>query len=96
MHAHFPPGATTSKQSRRSSRWREFAFMFRQLLRAVMPWLSLRETIEAWGQISADLAEPPRDRKSHEEKLLEAEEEFGCRTRSFLFLNVGSFLLEYV
>jgi hypothetical protein len=49
--------------------------MFRQLFRAVMPWLSLRETIEAWGQISDDLAEPPRDRKSHEQKLLEAEEE---------------------
>ena len=49
--------------------------MFRQLLRAIMPWLSLRETIEAWGQISAHLAEPPRDRKSHEAKLLEAEEE---------------------
>jgi hypothetical protein len=40
-----------------------------------MPWLSLRETIEAWGEISAELAEPLRDRKSHEEKLIEAQEE---------------------
>jgi hypothetical protein len=49
--------------------------MFRQLLRAVMPWLSLRETLDQWHHISADLAEPLRNRKSHEEKLLDAEEE---------------------
>jgi hypothetical protein len=49
--------------------------MFRQLLRAILPWLSLRETIEAWAEISADLAEPLRERESHEERLIEADEE---------------------
>ena len=49
--------------------------MFRQLLRAVLPWLSLRETLDNWGQISSDLAEPSRKRRSQEEKLLETEEE---------------------
>jgi len=49
--------------------------MLRQLLRAVMPWLSLQETLDQWQHISADLAEPLRNRKSHEEKLLDAEEE---------------------
>jgi hypothetical protein len=49
--------------------------MFRQVLRAIMPWLSLRETFDGWEQISADLSEPWRKRRSQEEILLDAEED---------------------
>ena len=50
--------------------------MFRQVLQTVMPWLSLRETLDQWEQISADLAELPRKRKFQEEILLDLEDDF--------------------
>ena len=49
--------------------------MFRQVLRAVMPWFSLQETLDQWAQISSDLAEPRRQRATQEEIWCEAEEE---------------------
>ena len=49
--------------------------MFRQVVRAVMPWLSLQETFDEWAQISADLSEPRRKRAPQEEILLEVEDE---------------------
>ncbi len=49
--------------------------MFRQVLQAVMPWLSLQEVLDEWAQISADLREPLRKRASQEEILLDVEEE---------------------
>ena len=49
--------------------------MFRQVLRAVMPWLSLQEALDEWALISADLSEPRRRRASQEEILLEIEDE---------------------
>ncbi len=61
--------------SKRCSRWREFVFMFRQVLRAVMPWLSLQEALHAWAQISTDLSEPRRKRASQEEILLDVEDD---------------------
>jgi len=57
-----------------TSRWREFAFAFRQVLQAIRPWLPLKQMLKHWEGISAGLAEPPRRRKSQEELLLEAEE----------------------
>jgi hypothetical protein len=50
--------------------------MFRQLLRAIMPGLSLQATLDRWAQISVDLAEPLRKRPSQVEILTDAEEEF--------------------
>ncbi|MGA2867278.1 MAG: hypothetical protein ABSF95_22605, partial [Verrucomicrobiota bacterium] len=61
-------------RSRRCNRWREFAFVLRQVLRAVVPWLPLRQMLDEWEQIAADLAEPPRKRKSQEEIFIDAEE----------------------
>ena len=49
--------------------------MFRQVLRAVMPWLPLQEALDEWAQISADLSEPRRKRASQEEILLDIEDE---------------------
>jgi hypothetical protein len=49
--------------------------MFRQVLQAVMPWLSLQEALDEWAQISADLSEPRRKRASQEETLLDVEDE---------------------
>ena len=48
--------------------------MFRQVIRAVMPWLSLQETLDEWAQISEDLSEPRRKRASQEEILLDLED----------------------
>ena len=49
-----------------TSRWREFAFVFHQVLQAIMPDLSLKGMLANWRQISKDLAESPRKRKSQE------------------------------
>ena len=50
--------------------------MFRQVLQAVMPWLSLRETLDQWEQIADDLALPRRKRKRQVELLLDLEDDF--------------------
>ncbi len=49
------------------SRWREFAFVFHQVLRAIMPAFSLQEMLAHWKEISDELAESPRKRKSQEQ-----------------------------
>jgi hypothetical protein len=49
------------------SRWREFAFVFHQVLRAIMPEFSLERMLANWNEISADLAESPRTRQSQEQ-----------------------------
>lgn len=41
--------------------------MFRQVLQAIRPWLPLKRTLHNWSEISADLAETPRERKSQEQ-----------------------------
>jgi hypothetical protein len=48
--------------------------MFRQVVRAVMPWLSLQEALDEWAQISKDLSEPRRKRASQEEILRDLED----------------------
>ncbi len=66
----FPPGATNVPPGRRSpSPWREFAFVFRQVTRTILPRLSLRETMENWPRLAVALREPPRKRRSQEEKF---------------------------
>jgi len=50
--------------------------MVRHVLQTVLPWLSLREALDQWEEISADLAERPRKRKRQEELLLDLEDEF--------------------
>jgi len=47
--------------------------MFRQVLSAVMPWLSLQEALHEWAPIAADLSEPRRKRTSQEEIVLDIE-----------------------
>lgn len=44
------------------SPWREFAFLFHQLRRAIEPALSLQETVDEWNSIAQALAESPRER----------------------------------
>jgi len=50
--------------------------MFRQVLQTVMPWLSLRETLDQWEQIADDLAVPKRKRKCQVKLLLDLEDDF--------------------
>ena len=71
MPAPFPPGATSWKSQLSRSRWREFSFAFRQLSRVIQPALSLRQMIDNWPDIVRDLADPPRKRKSQEEKFFD-------------------------
>ena len=56
---------------RQRSNWREFAFMHRQILRAIDPGMTLEEAIENWPRIAYELAEPPRKRKSRVRTLFE-------------------------
>lgn len=50
------------KSKRHASRWREFAFAYHELIRAIDPALGLQKMIEDWKEIARDLAEPPRKR----------------------------------
>jgi hypothetical protein len=45
------------------SRWRETAFVFRELRRAICPAAGLAKTMRDWPSISAALAEGPRKRR---------------------------------
>jgi hypothetical protein len=60
MRTLFPPGGTTSRRSR--SRWREIAFLHRQVVVALLPTQSLTEVLNNWSSIRDMLAEPPRQR----------------------------------
>lgn len=44
------------------SRWRDFSFAFKQVVRAIEPHLPLADMIGGWNGIAHDLAEPPRER----------------------------------
>ena len=64
----FFPGATHlahrgPERSRARSRWRETAFMIRQLRRVIVPQLSLGDSIRNWSRISEALSESPRRRQ---------------------------------
>lgn len=63
---HFPPGAMRLK---RRSRWREFAFVFRQVTAAILPRFALRQMIAGWSSIAQSLREPPRSRRLQEERF---------------------------
>jgi len=45
--------------------------MLRQVLRAIVPPLALRDTLQQWSDIRHRLAEAPRKRKFQEQTLLE-------------------------
>jgi len=47
-----------------SSRWREFAYMFHELQRAVIPETPLPDVMENWAQIAGELAERSRRRNT--------------------------------
>lgn len=64
MPVRFPPGAIASRAKPGASRWREFLFVFHQLLQAIHPSFPLRQLIENWTQIAAQLADSPRERKT--------------------------------
>ena len=64
----FPPGDTHSAKPVRS-RWRETAFMLRQIQHAVDPLPSLRESIEVWSEVVEHLNERPRKRRLQLETL---------------------------
>jgi len=50
--------------------WREMSFALFLLRQAVNPMLSFRDCIENWSDISKDLAEPPRKRKTQIKNML--------------------------
>lgn len=64
MASPFPPGGTNSYSQGERSRWREFAFVFHQLKRAIEPELPLADVIDDWMDIASALAESPRKRTS--------------------------------
>jgi len=57
------PGDTNWKRRRPRSRWREFAFAFNQVKRAIEPPLPLAGMFSHWTEISKTLAETERCRK---------------------------------
>ncbi len=50
------------------SHWREFAYVFHEIQRAIEPPCGLGETLAAWSEIQSDLAESHRKRKTQEQK----------------------------
>lgn len=54
----------------KSNLWREMSFALHLLKQAVNPRLSLGQCLENWGNISRNLAEPPRKRKLQLNKLV--------------------------
>ena len=63
MRALFPPGGTNWGQQRPRSAWREFAFVWNQVRRAIEPAVSLSATLADWPAISEELSENPRKRR---------------------------------
>lgn len=59
----FPPGAMNSKLRR--SRWRETAFLLRELRHAILPPHHLTNIFRDWKTIVAQLAEPRRRRRRY-------------------------------
>lgn len=50
-------------QARHPCPWREFSLMLELVCRAVLPNLSLVQSLAQWDYIRYQLAEPPRRRK---------------------------------
>ena len=57
-----------SASSKARSHWREFAYVFHDIQRAIEPPCGLGQTLEAWDEIQRDLAESCRKRKTQEQK----------------------------
>ena len=67
----FPPGDTSLSIKKTKSKWREFAFMFNQVKRAIEPALSLQEVLKYWNDIACSLAENIRIRKTQISKYFD-------------------------
>jgi hypothetical protein len=59
----FPPGELPWSKTRQYSRWREFAYVFHEMKRVIVPVVHLPEIMDNWSTISRDLAEAPRARR---------------------------------
>ena len=57
-----------SPLSRARSHWREFAYVFHDIQRAIEPACGLEQTLDAWNEIQSGLAESCRKRKTQEQK----------------------------
>jgi hypothetical protein len=53
---------------RARSRWREFAFGFHEIQRAIEPRYGLEQMLRGWEEIKRGLAESRRKRKTQEQK----------------------------
>ena len=53
-----------SPTSKPRSRWREFAFVFHEVQRAIEPYYGLEQTLRGWQEIQSGLAESPRSRQT--------------------------------
>jgi hypothetical protein len=51
------------------SRWREFAFVFHEIQRAIEPACGLEQMLKKWPEIQTDLAEASRKRKTQEQRM---------------------------
>jgi hypothetical protein len=51
------------------SHWREFAYVFHEIQRAIEPLGGLSQTLQAWKGIQSGRAESCRKRKTREQKL---------------------------
>lgn len=49
--------------NRTPSRWREFAYLCHELVRAIVPAIPLPAILENWNQMAQALAEPSRKRR---------------------------------
>jgi hypothetical protein len=59
----------SSQTSKARSRWREFAFAFHEIQRAIEPHSGLQQMLEDWEEIAGTLAESCRKRKTQEQKI---------------------------
>jgi hypothetical protein len=50
------------------SHWREFAYVFHEIQRAIEPQGGLEQTLQAWQGIQSGLAESCRKRKTQEQR----------------------------
>lgn len=64
-----PASRHTSDNGRPRSRWREDAFIYRQVQRAIMPTYGLAQAIRDWHEIVRDLADTPRRRPRQTSRL---------------------------
>ena len=60
------------------SQWRHVAYMLREIRRAVIPGVGLRETLRNWSTIARGLRDPPRARKSQHVWLAEHIDDIDC------------------